>query len=64
MKVNVNHDLCIGCGGCTRIAEGVFDFNDDNSIDVNNKAINEDNIENVKDAIDNCPTEAIFEVDN
>ncbi len=63
MKVKVNHDLCIGCGSCTRIAEGVFDFNDENLVDADNKAINEDNVENVKDAMEGCPTEAIFEIE-
>ena len=28
-KVTINKDLCIGCGLCTSIAAGVFDFDDD-----------------------------------
>ena len=29
MKVEVNQDMCIGCGLCTNIAQNVFSMNDE-----------------------------------
>lgn len=67
MKVAVNKDVCIGCGACQQIAEGVFEIGDDGLAQVTesfkNKEIPSDIEENVQDAIDSCPTGAIEEVE-
>ena len=62
MKVNVIKDKCIGCGNCVALTEGqIFDFNDDGLAEVITENIDDEMIETVKDAIMQCPTEAIVE---
>lgn len=63
MKVNVIKDKCIGCGNCVALTEGqIFDFNDEGLAETVVSEISEDIEETVKDAITQCPTEAIIEV--
>jgi ferredoxin len=63
MKVNVIKDKCIGCGNCVALTESqIFDFNEDGLAETIVEEINEDMMETVKDAITQCPTEAIVEV--
>lgn len=65
MKVYVESDLCIACGACGSVAPDVFDYDDDgiayNIIDDNQNTaeIPEDLHEDVHDASDSCPTDAI-----
>lgn len=54
-KVEVNKDLCIGCGSCVAIAPDTFEFGDDGLAEAKNEEITED----VKDAAESCPTDAI-----
>ena len=61
-KVVINKDKCLGCGMCVGIESDVFDF-DDGLAKVNNDNINDDNKENVNNAIDSCPVAAIEVVD-
>ena len=62
MKVNVIKDKCIGCGNCVALTEAkIFDFNDDGLAEVITDIIENDMEETVKDAINQCPTEAIVE---
>ena len=62
MKVNVIKDKCIGCGNCVALTESqVFDFNDEGLAEVLVEEVNEDMQDTVKDAINQCPTEAIVE---
>lgn len=56
----VNKDRCIGCGACVRTANEVFDFDDDNLATVVNQPT-EENISDAKEALENCPTNAIIE---
>ena len=60
MKIKVNQDACIGCGACTSIAEGVFNINDDGLSEVVGE-VTDSNIDQVKEAIESCPTSAIVE---
>lgn len=63
MKVNVIKDKCIGCGNCVALTESsVFDFNDEGLAEVIVPVVPEDLEETTKDAINQCPTEAIVEV--
>lgn len=64
-KVKVNQDVCIGCGACTAIASDVFAFNDDGFACANEEANTIDTMEeelknDVMDALEGCPTNAIF----
>lgn len=61
MKVKVNDDLCIGCGACAAICDDVFELNDEGISEVKVNEVSEDNEENVKEAIESCPTSAIEE---
>ena len=62
MKVNVIKDKCIGCGNCVALTESrIFDFNDDGLAETIVDVINDEDVETVKDAIAQCPTEAIVE---
>lgn len=65
-KVIVNKDKCISCGACVGLVDEVFEFGEDDlaqvkdNIDFENMDQNLE--EEVKDAIEGCPTEAIEEV--
>lgn len=58
MKAKVNKDVCIGCGACTSIAPDVFEIGDDGLAEVVKDNIGEEK-EDVIDASESCPTEAI-----
>ncbi len=60
-KIEVNKDKCLGCGMCVGINSDVFDFDDDGLAKANNDNINEENEEEVKEAINSCPVGAIDE---
>ena len=63
MKVNVIKDKCIGCGNCVALTEGqIFDFNDDGLAETIIDIVPTELEETAKDAIIQCPTEAIVEV--
>lgn len=66
MKANVNKDICIGCGACQSITEGILEIGDDGLAEVSkeyqDKEIPKDKEEVLKDAIDSCPTSAIEEI--
>lgn len=55
----VDNDKCLRCGMCTGICPDVFSFDDEGNINVNNDAINEENISEVKEASNSCPVSAI-----
>ena len=60
MKANVNKDKCIGCGNCVALTESqVFDFNDEGLAECIMDEITEDYEDLTKDAVKQCPTEAI-----
>lgn len=62
MKVNIIKDKCIGCGNCVALTEGqVFDFNDDGLAETIIDTIPTELEETTRDAINQCPTEAIVE---
>jgi len=63
MKAKVDSSKCIGCGNCVALTESkVFDFNDDGLAECIVNEVPSELVDTVKDAIDQCPTEAIEEV--
>ena len=56
-KIKVNQDACIGCGACVAIDPEHFNFNDNGL----SEAISHNNLESeeLKNAIESCPTSAI-----
>ncbi|MBQ3421354.1 MAG: ferredoxin [Romboutsia sp.] len=59
MKAKVNKDACIGCGACQMIAPEVFEINDDGVSEVIMNEVDEDQKDEVKSAVESCPTGAI-----
>ena len=55
MKVEVNHDACIGCGMCKYIDDQTFDYNDEGYIVAKGTEVTE----LTKEAAENCPVNAI-----
>lgn len=68
-KIKVNQDACIGCGACMAIASDVFEINDEGLAEAkeNNNIIDtmEEELKNdVMDALEGCPTSAIYIVED
>ena len=62
MKVKVDSSKCIGCGNCVALTERkVFDFNDDGLAHCILEEIPSELEGTTKEAIEQCPTEAISE---
>ena len=62
MKAKVDQSKCIGCGNCVALTDSqVFDFNDDGLAECILEEIPADLEEITKEAINECPTEAISE---
>ncbi|TCP28818.1 ferredoxin [Scopulibacillus darangshiensis] len=63
--VVVNQETCIGCGNCEGIAPDIFDFDESGlafvKLDGNQgiKPIPEDKIDEVSEAMDECPTDSV-----
>ena len=63
MKVKVNKERCISCGACQAICPDVFYFDDEGIAEANNEEIKTDIIDDVIDALEGCPTDAIEKID-
>ena len=59
MKLEVNKDLCIGCGACQATAPNVFEIDDDGLAKVKVDKVIEEDREDAIDALEGCPTSAI-----
>jgi len=62
MKVKVSQEKCIGCGACPRLVTEVFDFNDEGLAHTIVDEVPEILEEQTKEALENCPVEAIEEI--
>ena len=62
-KVKVLKDVCIGCGACQAICSEVYEIGDDGLAEVIVEEVPEEVEEDAMDALENCPTAAIVEVD-
>ncbi len=58
MKVKIDKDLCTACGLCTDICPEVFEMGEDSAV-VKVEVVPAELEEKVKEAAQNCPTEAI-----
>ena len=59
MKVNVDPDLCDGCGPCVDICPEAFDLNEEGIAMVKMDQISDELQQLCRQAADSCPTEAI-----
>jgi ferredoxin len=57
--VKVDKKKCIGCGACAATCPQVFEMNDDGKAEVKKGADLKKNAKCIKEAIKNCPVEAI-----
>lgn len=57
--VKVDQDKCIGCGACSATCPEVFEMGDDGKAKVKKGADEKKNAKCIKEAIQNCPVEAI-----
>ncbi len=59
MKAKVLDNLCIGCGACAALVPDEFEITDNGTATNTNEEVKEENKEIVKEAKENCPTNAI-----
>ena len=59
MKVNIDPDLCNGCGPCVDICPEAFDLNEEGIAIVKMDQIPDELQQPCRQAADSCPTEAI-----
>jgi len=59
MKVNIDEDLCTGCGLCTDSLPEIFEMKDDLAVVIQANAPADKEAE-VQEAADDCPAEAII----
>ena len=57
MKVEVNPDICIGCGVCEDLCPQVFKLIDGIAVPIHPELC--EKVECCRDAADSCPTQAI-----
>lgn len=62
MKVKINKDICIGCGACQAIVPEIFEIEDDGLAVAKDIEIDDEIKEDVVDAVEGCPTNAINEI--
>lgn len=60
MKVSIDKDLCTGCGLCVESVPEVFEMADDDVAIVKINTIKDALIDQVKEASEDCPGEAII----
>ena len=58
MRVVVDEETCIGCGLCAETCPEVFEMNDDKA-KVKVDEVPENVADTCKEAVENCPVEAI-----
>ncbi len=60
MKVRIDEDLCIACGVCSDLVPDVFILEDEPYAEVIVDEVPEDLEDDVREAAEECPTEAII----
>lgn len=58
MKVSVDQDVCTGCGLCINTCPEVFELQG-NVAAVKTDVVPEESVDSAKEALQNCPVEAI-----
>jgi len=62
-KVKVLKEACIGCGACQAICSEVYEIGDDGLAQVIVDEVPEEVESDAIDALENCPTDAIVEIE-
>ena len=63
VKIEADHELCIGAGNCVLSAEAVFDQDDDGIVLLLADQVPEGEEERVREAVKLCPSGALRLVD-
>ncbi|MDD2435482.1 MAG: ferredoxin [Bacilli bacterium] len=63
-SVKIVKEDCIGCGACEAITDEVFKLNDEGISEVVVDEVPEELEDDVKEAADSCPTDAIVIEEN
>jgi ferredoxin len=63
MRIVVDHSKCTGLGICESIAEDVFQVQEDGSLVLLKEDVSEDRRQEMQEALDSCPTEALRLID-
>lgn len=64
MRVEVDQDLCISCGTCIDTCPEVFEWNNDDKAHSIVEEVPLDLEERAREAVENCPTDAITDATN
>ena len=59
MKVKIDEDLCTACELCVDTCPDIFEMGDDIAVVIVD-SVPEDEEESVREAVDDCPAEAII----
>jgi ferredoxin len=62
-RIAVDRDRCVGSGTCEALAPAVFEVDDDGVLAVLRPEPAEDELSDVRDAVQACPTRALALID-
>ena len=62
-RVQVDRDLCVGSGACEALAPDVFEVDDDGVLVVHREEPADEELSDVRDAVQACPIRALTLVD-
>ena len=62
-RVVVDRDRCVGSGACEMLAPDVFEVDDDGVLVVHRAEVDGDELNDVEDAVQACPVQALALVD-
>lgn len=62
-RLEVDRELCVGSGACEALAPDVFEVDDDGVLVVLRAEPAEDELSDVREAVQACPTRALVLVD-
>lgn len=59
MRIEADHDACIGSGNCVMISEALFDQDDDGVVVVLVDDVPDEEVEHAREAVRLCPSSAL-----
>lgn len=59
MQISVDRTRCTGLGICESLAPDVFEIDDDGELVLRGDAVSADALDEVRQAVEGCPTEAL-----
>ncbi|MDH6198139.1 ferredoxin [Mycobacterium frederiksbergense] len=59
MKVQADHDACIGSGNCVMVSDVVFDQDEDGVVKILVDEVPDEEIEHAREAVRLCPAAAL-----